>query len=121
MKIYKIDAFCPKCLTVLAFVMDYEEKMIDGVAMVAFNGCWYPFEDEDEPDYDEKVEDGMVMISVNGHWYPVAEAVQDMFPFYDLSNEDLQELYEDDFDLRTVFDPLEYEDEDEVYDMLLIE
>jgi hypothetical protein len=100
--------------------MDYEQKMIDGVEMVAFQGCWYPLY-EDEPDYDEKVEDGMVMILVNGHWYPVAEAVQDMFPFYDLTNEDLQELYEDDFDLQTVFDPLEYEDEDEVYDMLLIE
>jgi hypothetical protein len=95
--------------------MDYEEKMINGVAMVAFQGCWYPLY-EDEPDYDEKVEDGMVMVLVNGQWYPVAEAVQDQFPFHDLTNEDLQELFGD-------YNPLDYwtEYDDEVYDMQLIE
>jgi len=89
--------------------MDYEEKVIDGVAMVAFQGVWYPLY-EDEPDYDEKVEDGMVMVLVNGHWYPAGEAVQDQFPFYDLTNEDLQDLYGD---------PLDWSDE--VYDMKLLE
>ena len=97
--------------------MDYEEKVIDGVPMVAFNGCWYPLY-EDEHDYDEKVEDGMVMVLVNGHWYPVTEAVQDQFPFYDLTNEELQKLFG-----AEVFDPLEYESEydDEVYDMEYVE
>lgn len=42
--------------------------MIDGVQMVAFQGCWYPLY-EDEPDYDEKVEDGMIMIFVDGEWH----------------------------------------------------
>lgn len=73
--------------------MDYEDRMIDGVLMVAFQGCWYPLY-EDEPDYEEKVEDGMVMVSVNGHWYPVMEA-QDMFPFADLSDDELNALYDD--------------------------
>jgi hypothetical protein len=94
--------------------MDYEEKIIDGVPMVAFRGCWYPLY-ENEPDYDEKVEDGMVMVLVGGHWYPVAEAVQDYLPFYDLSNEELQNLFKQ--------DPLDYYDEwqDEVYDMEYVE
>ena len=97
--------------------MDYEEKMIDGVAMVAFQGSWYPLY-EDEPDYEEKVEDGMVMVLVNGHWYPVAEAVQDQFPFHDLTNEDLQDM----FGKTYLNDPLNYWTEyDEVYDTHLIE
>jgi hypothetical protein len=72
--------------------MDYEERMIDGVQMVAFQGHWYPLY-EDEPDYDEKVEDGMVMILVNGQWFPVMEAVQD-FPFAELSDDELNALYD---------------------------
>ena len=93
--------------------MDYEEKVIDGVPMVAFRGCWYPLY-ENEDDYDEKVEDGMVMVLVEGHWYPVTEAVQDNFPFYDLSNDELQTLFND---------PLDYYDhwQDEVYDMEYLE
>lgn len=90
--------------------MDYEEKVIDGISMVAFRGCWYPLYEE-ETDYEEKVEDGMVMVLVNGHWYPVAEAVQDMFPFWDVSNEELKELYTEQVDYGW----------DEVYDMEYIE
>jgi len=77
--------------------MDYEERMIDGVQMVAFQGCWYPLY-EDEPDYDEKVEDGMVMVLVNGHWYPVTEAVQDNFPFADLTDYEFLNLYYDHYE-----------------------
>lgn len=72
--------------------MDYEEKTMNGVEMIAFRGCWYPLYEE-ETDFEEKVEDGMVMVLVNGHWYPVSEAVQDMFPFHDVSDEDLQALF----------------------------
>jgi hypothetical protein len=91
--------------------MDYEEKVINGTPMVAFRGCWYPlYEDEDE--YPEKVEDGMVMVLVDGHWYPVTEAVQDHFPFYDLSDQDLQDLYRE--------NPLDYVWE-EVYDTEYLE
>jgi hypothetical protein len=91
--------------------MDYEEKIIDGVAMVAFKGCWYPLYD-DEDEYEEKVEDGMVMVLVEGHWYPVAEAVQDMFPFYDLSDQDLKNLYSEQLNYREPY---------EVYDMEYLE
>ena len=49
--------------------MDYEEKTIDGVTMIAYNGCWYLL--PPEPPYDEDMA---------------------QFPFYDLTNYDLQDL-----------------------------
>jgi hypothetical protein len=57
----------------------------------------------------------MVMVRVDGAWYSVTEALQDQFPFYDIDNEELHELFGE------THDPLAYEDDDEVYDMLLIE
>ena len=52
--------------------MDYEEKTIDGVTRIAYNGCWYLLPPEpEEPPYDEDMA---------------------QFPFYDLCNEDLQDL-----------------------------
>ena len=95
--------------------MNYEEKMIDGVLMFSYQGGWYPLY-ENEHEYQEKVEDGMVMVCVDGSWYSVTEAVQDQFPFYDLENEELHELFHD-----PPHNPLDYEDDDEEYDMRLIE
>ena len=82
--------------------------------MVSFENCWYPIDD----DYEERTEDGVVLGLIQGHWYPVADAVLDMFPFFDLSDEELHELHEIWYE-----DPLDYEDPDadEPYDMLLIE
>ncbi len=68
--------------------MDYEERTIDGVQMVAFAGCWYPLY-EDEPDYDEKVENGMIMIFVDGEWHTLME---DSFPL--LSDDEFNTLYD---------------------------
>jgi hypothetical protein len=105
--------------------MDYEEKVIDGVCMIAFKGCWYPLDETPLP-YEEKVEDGMIQVLVNGHWYPVAEAVQDEFPFYDLTDRDLnalfgygpspQDLYELFHDPPDEDPPPEYPDSDEDYE-----
>jgi hypothetical protein len=71
--------------------MDYEERMIDGVQMVAFAGCWYPLY-EDEPDYDEKVENGMIMIFVDGEWHTLMEDPNN-FPV--LSDDEMNALYDD--------------------------
>ena len=56
--------------------MDYEEKTINGVTRIAYNGCWYllPPEYPEEPPYDEDMA---------------------QFPFYDLTNYDLQDLIDD--------------------------
>jgi len=55
--------------------MDYEEKTIDGVTMIAFKGCWYLLPPEEpEPPYDEAMA---------------------LFPFYDLTNYDLQDLIDE--------------------------
>jgi len=58
--------------------MDYEERMIDGNRMVAFNGCWYPIY-EDEPDYDA-FEDYDQVLNLN---------------FPDLSDDEMNALYDD--------------------------
>lgn len=71
--------------------MDYEERTIDGVQMVAFQGCWYPLY-EDEPDYDEKVENGMIMIFVDGEWHTLMEDPNN-FPV--LSDDEMNALYDD--------------------------
>ena len=65
--------------------MDYEERMIDGVHMVAFAGCWYPVY-EDEPDYDENVDD---MIFLDGEWH----TLMDNFPV--LTDDEMNTLYDD--------------------------
>ena len=58
--------------------MDYEEKTIDGVTMIAFKGCWYLLPPEpEEPPYDEAMA---------------------KFPFYDLTNYDMQDLF--DYDIN---------------------
>ena len=94
--------------------MEYEQDVFDLVAKRSWHSLFGP------ADYEEKVEDGMVMIAYNGCWYPVSEAVQDQFPFYDISDEELQEMFgvyhEKD-------DPLDYwtEYDEEVYDMKLLE
>jgi len=57
--------------------MDYEERTIGGVTRIAYNGCWYllpPEPEPEEPPYDEDMA---------------------QFPFYDLDNEDLQDLNDD--------------------------
>ena len=64
--------------------------MIDGVQMVAFQGCWYPIY-EDEPDYDEKVENGMIMIFVDGEWHTLMEDPNN-FPV--LTDDEMNALYD---------------------------
>jgi len=93
--------------------MDYEERMIDGVQMVAYAGCWYPVY-EDERDYDEKVEDGMIMIFLDGEWHTLMEA-QDPFPFADLSDDEMNALYDDQTDARIPVPYYECDDDDMEY------
>ena len=81
--------------------MDYEEKLFDGVRMIAFKGCWYPLEEE----------------------------VQDQFPFYDLTDRDLNALFGYGPSPQALYelfhdppeDPLDYDDPDadDPYDLEL--
>jgi hypothetical protein len=75
--------------------MDYEERMIDGTLMVAFNGCWYPIY-EDEPDYDAFEVDNNLD-----------------FPFADLSDDEMNALFNDLTDARI---PVPYYETDEEYE-----
>jgi len=91
--------------------MDCEEKMIDGVMQINFNGRWYVMSEIGldpmwEGDFEEKVEDGTVFVQWGGHWYPAHEAVLDYFPFASLTDEDFLDLYYD----------LYYEQPDENYE-----
>jgi len=61
---------------------EYEENVEDGLIRLKFRGQWYPIA-EAEPDYD----------IFNDHWYPVPDSAQDYFPFYDLTDRDLNALY----------------------------
>ena len=61
--------------------------MPSGAVMFAFNGCWY--EDLDYPDfpeYETKVENGEVFMLIGNEWCYLEEAVQDWFPFYNLTD-----------------------------------
>jgi hypothetical protein len=79
--------------------MSCEEKMIDGVWNINFNGRWYVMSDIGlQPtldDGEEKVEDGVVWIKWNGCWYPGEEARLDYFPFAELDNDEFLDLYMD--------------------------
>ena len=79
-----------------------EEKMIDGVWQINFNGRWYVMSELGlEPTLDngeEKVEDGVVWIKWNGCWYSGEEARLDYFPFADLDDDDFADLYMDTWD-----------------------
>jgi hypothetical protein len=91
-----------------------EEKMIDGVMQINFNGRWYVMSEIGldpmwEGDFEEKVEDGTVFVQWNGNWYPEREAVLDYFPFSDLTDEDFIDLYDN--------QELYYNQEPEFYDV----
>ncbi len=84
--------------------MDYEERMIDGTLMVAFNGCWYPIY-EDEPDYDAEVDyEDMDDNLDNNH----------KFPFIDLTDDELYALFDDLTETARI--PVPYYECDEEYE-----
>ena len=66
--------------------MDYEEKTINGVRKIAWNGWWYPLPDE-----------GMVSEFSRPMSYPEPpyDEAMALFPFYDLTNYDLQDLFDE--------------------------
>jgi hypothetical protein len=80
--------------------MDYEERMIDGTLMVAYNGCWYPTY-EDEPDYDAFEVDYEEMNNLD-------------FPFADLSDDEMNALYNDLTDARIPVPYYECDDDDDM-------
>ena len=79
--------------------MSCEEKLIDGVWQINFNGRWYVMSDlglhPTLDDGEEKVEDGVVWMKWNGCWYEGEAATLDYFPFADLTDEDFADLYAD--------------------------
>jgi len=82
----------------------YEEKVEDGTIWMKCGDCWYPIAEASTlPAYD--------LDQIMDHWYPAPESAQDYFPFYDLSDFQLKQIFgyePSDQDLYEVFnDPPE--------------
>ena len=97
--------------------MTCEEKVIDGVWQINFNGRWYVMDEIGlipaiYTDYEEVVEDGMEWINFGGHWYPGLETLD--FPFADLSDDELNALYDDATDEPTPVPYYECDDDDDM-------
>ena len=97
--------------------MSCEEKMIDGAWNINFNGRWYVMEEIGlipaiYTDCEVKVEDGMEWIGIGGHWYPGHDVALDYFPFADLSDDELNALYDDATDEPTPVPYYECDDDD---------
>lgn len=101
--------------------MSCEEKVIDGVWQINLNGRWYVMDEIGlipaiYTDYEEVVEDGAEWINFGGHWYPGLETPD--IPFADLTDDEMNALYDD---LTYEPTPVPYYECDDEDDMRWIE
>ena len=70
---------------------DYEEKVEDGLIMMKCGGQWYPIaEARTLSAYDLNLINADIF---NDHWYPVPDSAQDHFPFYNLNDFQLKQIF----------------------------